>query len=72
MSKALETAERIATLLNTGLTIVKIAKGLINDAQEAGHVIGSNDEATIEAAIAELEALLPDLRTSTQNKLRGG
>lgn len=47
------------------------AKELLDGVFEAGVVLSSDSEAVIEAAIAQVEANLPNLRQSAQNKLRG-
>lgn len=64
--------------LNTVLGLVRNAGSLVQQAtdavdalEETGTILSSQSEEEIEKAIADLEALLPGLRASTQAKLLG-
>jgi hypothetical protein len=63
--------ESILAAISVAKTAVTAVTSLIHDGGEMLSTLSSHDEANLEQKITELEALLPELRRTTQAKLRG-
>ena len=61
----------ILEAIDLAKTAVGVVTNLIHEGDDALKILSAKDEAALEQKITELEALLPELRRTTQAKLRG-